>query len=118
VTRFIGVICLCILTLPAFCQSSTNKYQTATIVAVKTHPATANATADVTSYDVSMQVDDTVYVVVYTPPFGMTTVQHAAGRQLLVLVGKNTITVNDILGNPSEVPIVSRTSAPRPGPSK
>jgi hypothetical protein len=42
---------------------------------------------------------------------GLTTVKYAAGRELSVLVGKKTITYNDILGQSQEVPIVSQRSA-------
>jgi hypothetical protein len=42
---------------------------------------------------------------------GSGTVKYVAGRQLLVHVGKNTITYNDILGRSQEVPIVSQRLA-------
>jgi hypothetical protein len=41
----------------------------------------------------------------------MSTVNYAAGRELLVLDGEKTITYNDILGQSQEVPIVSQRSA-------
>jgi hypothetical protein len=41
----------------------------------------------------------------------MNTVRYAAGRELLVLVGKQTLTYNDLLGQSYEVPIVSRKPA-------
>jgi hypothetical protein len=50
-------------------------------------------------------------VVLYTPPLGQETVKYAAGRELLVLVGKRTIRYNDILGQSFEVPIESQTPA-------
>jgi len=108
--RVLCVICICLVTLPAFCQSP-SKYQVGTIIDVKPRPAAADAGSDVTSYDVSVKVADTIYVVLYTPPLGMNTVRYAGGRELLVLVGKNTITYNDILGQSLEVPIVSRRTA-------
>lgn len=97
------------------CQT-TSKYQVGTIVDVKPRPAVAGS--DVTSYDVSVKVADTIYVVLYTPPLGMNTVRYAGGRELLVLVGKNTITYNDILGQSLQVPIVSRRPAADTKPSK
>jgi hypothetical protein len=91
---------------------SPSKYQVATITEVKPHQSgSAAASNDATSYDVSVKVDDTIYVVLYTPPLGMITVRSAAGRELLVLVGKKTITYNDLLGNAIEVPILSRKPA-------
>ena len=101
----------------ALCQS-TAKYQLGTITDVKPHQAAANAGSDVVSYDVSVKVADTIYLVLYTPPLGMNTVRYATGRDLLVLVGKNTITYNDILGQSLEVPIMGRRPAADTKPSR
>jgi hypothetical protein len=95
-------------TFPAFCQS-TSKYQVGTITEVKVHQAAG--ASDAASYDVSVKVGDTIYVVLYTPALGEGTVKYAAGRDLLVLVGKNTITYNDILGRSFAVPIESQKPA-------
>jgi hypothetical protein len=95
-------------TFPAFCQS-TSKYQVGTIAEVKVHQAAG--ASDAASYDVSVKVGDTIYVVLYTPALGEGTVKYAAGRDLLVLVGKNTITYNDILGRSFAVPIESQKPA-------
>jgi len=107
--RLMSVICIWLFTLPAFSQSA-EKYQVGTITAVKAHQSAGNSGSDV-SYDVSVKVGDTVYVVLYTPPLGATPVKYAAGRNLLVLVGEKTIRYNDIVGQSLEVPIVSRKSA-------
>jgi len=108
--KSIGVILICLVSLPALCQSA-SKYQLGTITAVKPHQSGGDAGSDATSYDVSLKVGDTVYVVLYKPPLGMNTVNYATGREVLVLVGKNTITYNDIMGSSHEVPIVSRKPA-------
>lgn len=109
-----GVILVCLLTLSALCQSS-SKYQVGTITDVKPHQS-AGVTSEGSSYEVSVRVGDTLYVLLYTPPLGTNTVKYAAGREVLVLVGKNTITYNDILGNSHELPIVSRKPADAKGP--
>jgi hypothetical protein len=96
-----------VATFPAFSQSA-SKYEVATITDVKTHQ---DSGSDVVSYDISVKVGDTIYVVLYTPPPGLNTVKYVAGRELLVLVGKNIITYNDILGQSQEVPIVSKRPA-------
>ena len=62
---------------------SASKYQVATITEVKIHQD-AVGTTSVASYDVSLKVGDTIYVVHYTPPLGEETVKYAAGRDLLV----------------------------------
>ena len=115
--RLIGVICLCLGTFPALCQSA-SKYQVGTIIDVKTHQAVGEASSDVVSYDVSLRVGDTIYLVLYTPPLGMNTVKYSAGRDLLVLIGKKTVTYNDLLGRSFEVPIVSQRPAGTARPSK
>jgi hypothetical protein len=115
--RLVYVWALCLLALPAFCQS-TSKYQVATILDVKPHKEAGVRASDVTSYDVSVQVGDTIYAVRYTPPLGEIDVKYVAGRQILVEVGKQAITYNDILGRSHEVRIESKRPAPsaKPGP--
>ncbi len=85
-----------------------SKYEVATITEVNAHQ---DSGSHVLSHDVSVEVGDAVYVVLYTPPFGMNTVKYAAGSGLLVLVGEKTITYSHMLGDSHGVPIVSRRSA-------
>ena len=108
--KLIGVIVLCLLTFPALCQSK-SKYQVATITEVKSHQGAGNGAPDATSYDVSVKVGDTIYVVLYTQPLGELPAKYATGHELLVLVGKNTITYNDMLGRSLQVPIESQRPA-------
>lgn len=115
--RLVGALCVCLTTFPVVCQS-TSKYQVGTITAVKIHEAPGSAVSDPVSYDVSVKVGDSIYVVLYTPPLGQETVKYSAGRDLLVLVGKGTIRYNDILGQQFEVPIESQRPAAKPNQSK
>ncbi len=115
--KLVGLFLICLTVFPAFGQS-TSKYQVGTITEVKAHHAEGSGASDVASYDVSVKVGDTVYVVLYTPPLGEITVKYAAGRDLLVLVGKNKITYNDILGQSYDVPIESQQPAGKPKQSK
>ena len=116
--KLLCILCICLTTLPAVCQSAA-KYQVGTITEVQVHQTAEAGSSDTTSYDVSLKVADTVYVVLYTPPLGEGTVKYAAGRDLLVFVGKNTIRYNDILGRSYEVPIESqRPAAANPKTSK
>jgi hypothetical protein len=108
--RLVGLVCILLTTFPAFCQS-TSKYQVGTITEVKVHQAAGSGVSYTASYDVSVKVGDTIYVVLYTPELGEETVKYAAGRDLLVLVGENTITYNDILGRSFAVPIESQKPA-------
>lgn len=113
--RLIGVIALSLLTLPAFSKS---KYQIATIIEVKPHQSSVDGTSDVAGYDVSAKIGDTIYVVLYTTPAGEVPPKYAAGRDLLVLVGRDTITYNDILGRSLQVPIENQRPATEPKHSK
>ncbi len=115
--RLIAVIALCLLTFPALCQS-TSKYQIGLITEVKPRQAAGNGASDPSSYDVSVKVGDTIYVVLYTQRLGEMPVKYETGRELLVLVGKNTITYNDMLGRSLQVPIESQRPATEPKPSK
>ena len=105
--KLIGAVTLCLLTLPALCQS-TSKYQVAIITEVKAHQTATNPVSDSTLYDVSVKVGNTIYVVLYTQPLGEIPVKYETGHELLVLVGKDTITYNDILGRSHQVPIESQ----------
>jgi hypothetical protein len=99
-----------LLTLPALCQS-TSKYQVALITEVNARQVEGERASDTTSYDVSVKVGDTIYVVLYTPPLGELPPKYARGHSLLVLVGKKTITYNDMLGRSLQVPIESQRPA-------
>ena len=67
--RLIAVVTLCLLTLEALGQS-TSKYQVAIITEAKARQVAGDSASDTTSYDVSVKVGDTIYVVLYTPPLG------------------------------------------------
>ena len=108
--RLVGLFLIFLTMFPAFGQS-TSKYQVGTITEVKLHQAAGGGASDTASYDVSVKVGDTVYVVLYTPALGEDTVKYAAGRDLLVLVGKNKITYNDIVGRSFALPIESQKPA-------
>jgi hypothetical protein len=111
--KLVRVICICLMTLPAICHAA-SKYEVATIMAVEPHQATADGASHDVSYEVSVKVGGTIYVVLYTPPLGTDTVKYAAGRELLVLVGEKTITYNDLLGQSQEVTILRRKPAVHP----
>jgi hypothetical protein len=115
--RLIAIVALCCVTLPALCQS-TSKYEVATITEVKPHQSAADPAVDATSYDVSVKVGETIYVVLYTTPLGEVAPKYAAGRDLLVLVGKNAITYNDMLGRSLQVPIESQRPISEPKRAK
>jgi hypothetical protein len=104
--RLIVVVTLCLLTLAL--GQTTSKYQVAIITEVKARQVAGDSASDTASYDVSVKVGDAIYVVLYTPPLGELPPKYARGQELLVLVGKNTIAYNDMLGRSLQVPIESQ----------
>jgi hypothetical protein len=109
--KLIGIFCLLVTAFPAVCQS-TSQWQRGTITEVKVHQVAEKVgSSEAATYDVSLKVGDTIYVVLYTPPLREETVKYAAGRDLLVFVDKGTIRYNDILGRLYEAPIESRRPA-------
>jgi hypothetical protein len=117
VRNLIGAIALCVLTFPALCQT-TSKWQIADITEVRPHQAAGEDPSDPITYDVSVKVGGTIYLVRYTTPAGEIAPKYATGHELLVLVGKNTITYNDMLGRSLQVPIVGQRAAAEPKQSK
>jgi len=109
--KSLGIFCICLTALQAFSQSA-SKYQVGTVTEVKIHESADKVGAsDAASYDVSVKVGNTIYVVLYTPPLREVSVKYAAGRDVLVLVGKSTIRYNDLLGRSYEAPIESQRPA-------
>ncbi|PYX73628.1 MAG: hypothetical protein DMG78_08495 [Acidobacteria bacterium] len=85
---------LCIGIVPAPCQTSASKYQPGTILQVERHHVGAsNTDTEPTQYDVSVRIDETVYVVLYTPSYGSNTVEFSEGLEFLFSVGKETLTL-------------------------
>jgi hypothetical protein len=103
---------VCLITLPLFCQTSSSNPQVATITAVNVHQKDAdNSDRAVAQYDVSLQIGNTVYVALFTPPSGATVVQYGVGMNVVVMVGSKSIIFTK-LGTTSEMPILSRKDLP------
>jgi hypothetical protein len=85
--RLVSLFCILLTVFPAVGQF-TSKYQVGTITEVNVHQTAGSGASDTASYDVSVWVVNTIYVVLCTPPLGAETVKYAAGRDLPVLVGK------------------------------
>jgi hypothetical protein len=107
--KTIIVILICGVAIPAISQSSgSSKYQPGIIMAVTPHRPAPGETASSRIYDVSVKVDNTMYVVLYTQPPGTINPEYRTGLELLVSVGRNTMKFNDQLGRSQELPILSR----------
>jgi hypothetical protein len=57
-------------------------------------------------------------VVLYTQPLGELPAKYSTGHELLVLVRKNTITYNDMLGQAHQVPIENQRPVIEPKQSR
>ena len=92
--------------------ASPSSYQPATITQVKPYLGSEMSNQDVSLYEVSVTVSGTTYVVLTAAPNGESTIVQVVGRELLVQVGDETITWNDILGSSHVAPIIGRTPEP------
>ena len=108
-SRLLAVL-ICVASLSALVQTPSSNYQRGTITAVTAHQNDPGS--DVARYDVSVQVGNTVYVVLFTPPSGSNTVEYSTGIDMLVLVGNDTLTFNSTLSGKTEVPILRRETLP------
>jgi hypothetical protein len=88
----------------ALCQNSA-PYQVGTIIEVKDHQPTGDSAK---SYDISVKVGNTIYVVLYTPPGGSDVAQYKTGLDFPVQVDGKMMRFSDALGRPMAVPIVSQ----------
>jgi hypothetical protein len=70
------------------------------------------AESDLVQYDVSIRVENTIYVVLYTPPNGSKSVEYSPGIQRLFSVGSDKLTFNSMLGVKTEAPILRREVLP------
>ena len=91
-------------------QSPSAKWQVATPLEVKVHQPEPGRDAAQLRYDITVRVGIAEYVVLYTPPDGISKpmVESCLGIDGLVLVGTDTIKYNDMLGRTHEVPILVR----------
>jgi hypothetical protein len=111
--RLLFIVMLCVTILPAPCQTASSNYQVGTIVAVVPHPgAPSDADSSVARYDVSIKVRDTIYVVLYIPPDSVHAVKYAAGSEVLVSIGKDTVTISRKLDGTTEAPILRTETLP------
>lgn len=90
-------------------------WQHGVITAVTEQPAAE--TSDISKYDISIRVGDTVYLVLYTAPRNTSVVQYRVGADLPVLVEGAMLTVNDLQGNAHRLQILRKqTTAPNQKP--
>ena len=102
--------CLAIISVVG--QTESPKYQPGTILAVERHPENpSESSSKPVRYDVSVQIEDTVYVVLYTPPNGTNTVEYAPGIQKLFSIGRDSLRYPEHDGY-ADLPILRTTKLP------
>jgi len=117
--RVASLLVVCVAVLLSG-QSNSSKYQPALILGVTEHqgPIPDNIREKIKEestahYDVSIRLkgNNAEYVLLYTPPPGRYGFQFTKGMDRLVLVGKDTVTMNDIAGRSITAPILSQKPA-------
>jgi len=102
-----------IATLSLLCQTASPKYQPGTVLAVQRHQESPSSPQNTPArYDVTVQVDDTVYVVLYTPPYGSNTVEYSVGLEMLFAVGNDVLILPGKRDRQEELPILRKNKLP------
>jgi len=113
--RLLFASLMLVIALPLCSQVPATKWTVGTVMAVRPHVATAGEPA--TSglrFDITVRVDRTDYVVLYTQRPGAADVEYSLGRDAPVMVGPKTLTFVDKVGKERQLPILSRKTAPPP----
>ncbi len=113
--RFSFVFLLCTVSVSVFAQTTPKlKYLPGTVIAVERHEETDPAVTQ-TRYDVTVQIEDTVYVVLYAPRYGMNTVEYSVGIEKLFGVGTDALILPGRDDRQEELPILlTKKLPPRP----
>lgn len=105
-------VLIMLLAVPLLSQAPAEKWTVGTVMAVKPHVTTASASQDsAPSFEVTVRVGRTDYVVLYTEVPGTPGVEYAEGRDAPVLVGAKILSFRDKLGRKVDLPILSRAPA-------
>jgi hypothetical protein len=96
-------------------QGQSSQYQSGLILEVKEHPGgeipATEKTPPIKRYDISVQVKDVVYVILFTPRPGMYGFQTLAGMDVLVQIQQKNMFFNDLMGRSMSAPIISQHPA-------
>ena len=105
----IAIICLAVLRAPA---ENKKAWQPGTVVQVKPHQATSGDNHATKQYDVSIKVGKKIYLALYTLREDDPDLQNYVGMARMVLIEGDSLTLNDLLGHPHLLKIVSSKDAP------
>jgi hypothetical protein len=111
--RTATLLLLALLLVPtSYAQSEPAKWQVATIMDTKELPATGPST-NALRYEVTLRVEKTEYVIIYTEPSASKGVPpYRPGQDFLIQIGPEKIKYNDMLGRVHEVPILRHRNIP------
>lgn len=96
-----------------FAQNQSQEYEMATIIAVDRHPVSPGDLA-VIRYGVSVKNRNTAYVDLFTPANGVQSARYAAGREMLLSVERDALTVVGGLSGTTASPILRVETLPQP----
>jgi hypothetical protein len=94
-------------------QPPQEKWQVGTIMSVVQHDPAQDDQANFL-YDMTVQVGDKSYVVLYTSPLDTEIGRYKDGLETTVLVGSKTIKLNDLMGRTHDLPILSISEPAKP----
>jgi hypothetical protein len=103
------IIVLVFASLVSMAQKT--EWQHGVIIGVEKQPDSQVADSQLSTYDISVRVGSTVYLVSYVVPKNSSMVEYRVGADLVVLVGETTLTFNDLQGNPHTVKILRKETA-------
>jgi hypothetical protein len=106
---FIFIVCFSVTRSPG---QDKKVYQAGTIVNIQVHQPAAGTDTDKKQFDVSIQVANKIYVVLYSPPGGQDFAEYGVGMNRTVFVEGDTMKLNDLLGRTRILPILSVKDAP------
>src|SRR5215469_1272636 len=107
----IAIICFAV---PRVSGENKKAWQAGTVVQVKPHQVTSGEKEGTKQYDVSVKVGKKIYLALHTVKEGEPDMDwgNYVGMARMVLIEGDTLTFNDLSGNPHSLKIVSSKDAP------
>jgi len=98
------IVVLIFASLMSLAQNS--EWQHGVILAVQQRTNSQGTDSKVGSYDITVRIGKHIYVVSYTDPNNSTIAQYRVGADFVVRVNGDTLTFNDLQGNPHTLKIL------------
>lgn len=96
----------------AAAQSNGSQWQAGTILNVSHHDPFQDQNGTY-QYDMTVQVGDKVYVVLFDSPLDTELGRYKEGIEVTLSVGEKTVQLNDIMGRTHDCPILKVSPAPK-----